>query len=112
MRHADQRGGTDLEDSGRVVVDSVDTGSILPEEEHAAEEQTPHQVRAGSKRLEGLPESETDGRLLVLMGLVNGSNFFGNIHIRSVQLADPAKVFHSLLALVVKEEPARRLAHP
>lgn len=104
--------GTDLENGGRVVVDGVDTGSVLPEEEHAAEEQTPHQVRTSGKGLKGLPETETDGRLLVLMGLIDGSNFFGDIDIGSLQLADPAEVLHGLAALVVKEKPARGLAHP
>lgn len=78
--HADQR-CTHREDSGRVVVDCVDTRSVLPEEEHASEEQSPHHVGASSESLEGLPESKTDSSLLVLVGLVNGSHFFGNVDI-------------------------------
>lgn len=111
MDHADRR-VTYTEDGGRVVVDGVDARSVLPEEEHASEEQSPHHVRAGSESLEGLPESNTDSRLLMLMGLVNGSDLFSDIDVGGLQLTDPAKVLHSLLAAVVKEKPARGLADP
>jgi hypothetical protein len=109
--HADQR-GTHLEDGGRIVVNGVDTGSILPEEEHAAEEQTPHDIGASGKGLEGFPETDADSRSLVLMGLVNGGNFFCDVHIICIQLANPAEVLHGLLALVVKEQPARGFPNP
>ena len=103
---------TYLEDSRRVVVDGVDTRTILPEEEHASQEQTPHQVRALSKCLEGLPEPNTHGGLLSFVGLVNSRNFFGDVDIGSGQLTDPAEILHSIAAALMEEQPPRRFPDP
>ena len=101
-----------FENCGRVVVDGVDTGSILPEEEHASQHQTVHNISAGGEGLEGLPEANTNGRLLVFKGLVDSGNLFGDVDVVGIQLADPAKVIHRLAATVLEEQPAGRFLDP
>ena len=101
-----------FEDSGRVVVNGVDTGSILPEEEHTSEHETVHHIAASSKSLEGLPETNTNGRSLVLQSLVNSGDLLGDVHVVGAQLADPAKVLHRLAATVLEEKPAGRFLDP
>lgn len=55
---------TDAGENGRgVVVNGVDTGAVLPEEQHAAQEQAPLQIGTGTKGLEGLPEAESNSGL-------------------------------------------------
>ena len=92
-----------LEDGGRVVVDGVDTGSVLPEEEHATQEQTVAEKRAVLESLEGLEEAHTNSSLLLLVSLVDSSNLLGDIDITGGQLADPAQVFHGLGTVLVEE---------
>lgn len=103
---------TYLEDGGGVVVDGIDTRTILPEEEHASQEQTVAEERAGAKSLEGLPESHTNGGPLFLDSSVNSGNFLGDVHVTGSQLTDPAKVVHGLRALVVQEQPSGGFPHP
>lgn len=100
------------EDGGRVVVDGIDARPILPEEQHASDEQPPLQIRSPAKRLEGLPETNTDGRLLLLVDLVDGGNLLGDVHVRGLQLANPAQVLHALTSAVLEKEPARGFANP
>lgn len=97
------------EDGRRVVVDGVDTRTVLPEEKHAADEETPLQLGAGAKGLEGLPEAEANGLLLHLIDVVDAGDLLLNVGVGGLQLADPAQVLDGLLALVVQEEPAGRL---
>lgn len=100
------------EDCGRVKVDGIDSRSILPEEQHASEEQSVLHVGSGGQCLKGLPQTDTDGRLLRLGGMVNSGHLLGDVDFRGIQLADPAKVLHSLAAAVLQEEPSRRLSDP
>ena len=79
-----------LEHRGTVVVDGVDTGAILPEEEHESQEQSPHHPGIRGGRLEWLPETSADLGLLFLQGLVNASDFLDNVDIAFGQLANPA----------------------
>lgn len=92
-----------LEDGRRVVVDGVDTGSVLPEEEHAAQEQTVAEKRTVLESLEGLEEAHADGGLLLLVSLVDSSNLLGDVDITGGQLADPAQVVHGLGTVLVEE---------
>lgn len=55
-----------LEDSGTVVIDRVDTGPVLPEEEHAAKEEAIHDLLIGAGSFERLPKSHANGRALLL----------------------------------------------
>lgn len=103
---------THSEDSRRVVVDSIDTRAVLPEEEHTSQEQTPHHVGALGQGLERIPEAETNNGLLGLVCLVNGSNFFRDVEIRRSKLADPAEVLHRLLSAAVEEEPTGGFPNP
>jgi len=103
---------TYLEDGGGVVVDGIDTRSVLPEEEHASQEQTVAEERPGAKSLEGLPESHTNGGPLFLDSIVNGGDLLSDIDVTRGQLTDPAKVVHGLRALVVQEQPSGGFPHP
>ena len=103
---------TNLEDSRRIVVYGIDARSILPEEQHASQEKTPQEEWALAGGLEGLPKTDTDRSLLRLMGLVNSSHLFSDVHVGGSQLTDPAQIFHSLRPAVVQEEPARGFPHP
>lgn len=99
-----------LEDSRGVVVDGVNAGAILPEEEHATQEQTPHDTLVATGRLEWLPEANTDGRALLLQGLINSIDLLNHVDIALGQLADPAKVFDGFLATTTGEQPTGGLA--
>ena len=79
-----------LEDSRAVVVDSVDAGAVLPEEQGASEEQAPHDFLVGTGSLERLPEADANATALLVQRLVNGTDFFNHIDIIFGQLADPA----------------------
>lgn len=103
---------TYLEDGGGVVVDGVDTRTVLPEEKHASQEQTVAEERPGAKSLEGLPEAHTNGGALFLDSSINSSNFLGDVHVTGSQLTDPAKVVHGLRTLVVQEQPSGGFPHP
>jgi hypothetical protein len=101
-----------LEDSRAVVVDCVNARSILPEEEHASEEEAVQDRLASGNGLEGLPETDSNCCGLLLQGLIDGGHLFGDIDVGFVELADPAEVGYRLGAAALKEEPARRLADP
>lgn len=103
-------GLTHLEDSRGVVVDGVNAGTVLPEEEHATEEQTPHDTLVATGRLEWLPEANPDGRALLLQGLVNSIDLLNHVDIALGQLADPAKVLDGFLATATGEQPTWGLA--
>jgi len=55
-----------FEDSWRVVVDGVNSGGILPEEEGAAEEETIGNFPVIDEGSKWLPESESNSSVLVL----------------------------------------------
>lgn len=99
-----------LENGRRIVVNSIDARAILPEEEHATQEQTPHNTLVGAGSLEWLPEANADGRALLLQGLVDGTNLLNHIDVILGQLTDPAKVLDSFLATTTTEQPTGRLA--
>lgn len=104
--------GTYLENGGGVVVDGIDTRSVLPEEKHTSQEQTVAEERPGAKSLEGLPESHANGGPLFLDSSVNSGNLLSDVHVTRGQLTDPAKVVHGLRALVVQEQPSGGFPHP
>lgn len=101
---------THLEDSRGVVVDGVNAGTVLPEEKHATQEQTPHDTLVATGRLEWLPEANTDGRPLLLQGLINSADLLHHVDIGLGQLADPAKVLDGFLATATGEQPTGGLA--
>lgn len=101
-----------FENRRRVVVDGVNAGTILPEEEHASQHETVHNISARGEGLEWLPETKTDRRLLVFKGLINSSDLLGDVNVVGIQLADPAEVLHRLTAMVLKEQPAGRFLDP
>lgn len=98
-----------FEDSWTVIVDGIDTRSVLPEEQRASEEQTPHDLLVGSSCLEGLPETNANTTPLFFQSLVNGTNLLNHIDIVLGQLADPAKILDCLLTATASKEPTRRL---
>lgn len=101
-----------LEDSGGVVVDGVDTGAVLPEEEHTTEEESPLNLVVTSDSLEGLPESKTDGGSLVFKSVVDESNLLDNVEVVDGKVTDPAKVLKTLLSSTFSDQPTRRLVKP
>lgn len=101
---------THLEDSRGVVVDGVNAGTVLPEEEHATQEQTPHDTLVVTSSLEWLPEANTDGRALLFQGLINSTDLLHHVDIALGQLADPAKVLDGFLATATGEQPTGGLA--
>lgn len=96
-----------FEDSRAVIVDGIDTRSILPEEQGAAEEQTPLDLIVGSGSLERLPETNADSTALLLQSLVNGTNLLNHIDIVLGKLANPTEVLDGLFAATASEEPTR-----
>lgn len=114
MQYCGPRGSPSYrsENSRRIVVDGIDTGAVLPEKEHAAQEQTPHNVLASAEGLEGLPESKTDGGLLIFKSLVDGCYLLRDVNVVGIQLADPAEVLHRLAATILEEKPARGFLDP
>ncbi|KAI6764070.1 hypothetical protein HG530_007859 [Fusarium avenaceum] len=60
---------------GAVIVDGVDTRTILPEEHHTAKEEAPLDVSA-LERTEWLPETSTDFSVVAVKLLVHVANFF------------------------------------
>ena len=87
-------GGTDdtdrLEDGGRVIVDGIDTGGVLPEEERATEEEAPHCLLVTEDRLEWRREIEAHRNSLVLKGRFDSLNFLLHVDVILIQLAHPA----------------------
>lgn len=65
-----------------------------------------------AESLDGLPEPNTDGTLLRLVGLVDSCDLFCDVEVGGRQLTDPAKVVHSFLAAVMEEQPTRRFPDP
>lgn len=98
-----------LEHGRAVVVDGVDAGPVLPEEEHATEEQPVQDTLVRPGFLERPPEAKPDRGALVLQGLVNGPDLLNHVDMVGGDLADPAEVLDGLLAAATQEQPARRL---
>lgn len=96
-----------FEDSRAVIVDGIDARSVLPEEQRASEEQTPHDLLVGSSRLEWFPETNANTTALFLQSLINGTNLLNHIDMVLGQLADPAKILDCLLAATASKEPTR-----
>lgn len=99
-----------LEDGGGVVVDGVDPGGVLPEEEHESQEETVLDLTIPSEHAEGLPEAQSDGGALLLDGGVDGGHFFKHVDVVVGDLADPLEVVERQFALALGHEPSRRLA--
>jgi hypothetical protein len=95
-----------------IVVDSVNSGSILPHEQHASKEQAPHDLAVPSGGLEGLPETFTNRSGLLLKNQVKRSDFFNDVKVVGGQIANPAKILDGLLAAVLGHEPAGALPDP
>lgn len=89
-----------LEDGGRVVVDGVDTRSVLPQEEHGAEEETPPNLGL-AEGLERLPETDTVASAELLNGGLDGGDFLNNVQIGALEVPDPAEVLQSLFTLTL-----------
>lgn len=117
-----------LEDGGGIVVlrdllafscenwknatyDSVDAGAVLPEEQHAAKEQTVLDL-ALLDCLEGSPETGTNDRTVVFNLSIDSSDLFDHVRVRSIEVTNPAQVLDSLIAVTARELPTRRLPQP
>ena len=100
-----------LEDGGRVVVDGVDTGAVLPEEEHTTEEETVLDL-ALLDSLEGSPEARADNHAVVLDLSIDGSNLLNHVGVGRIEVTDPAQILDGLLAVTASELPARRFPQP
>ena len=96
-----------LEHGRAVVVDGVDAGPVLPEEEHATEEQPVQDTLVRPGFLERPPEAKPDRGALVLQGLVNGPDLLNHVDMVGGDLADPAEVADGLLTPTTQEQPAR-----
>ena len=70
-----------LEYRGRIIIDGVDTRSVLPEEEHSSKEESPLDVFIAGEELERLPEPLATSSFLTLDVLIHGVYFFLNINI-------------------------------
>lgn len=96
-----------LENGGRIVIDGVDPGRVLPEEERTAQEETVSNSTVLDKGFERLPEAEADCALLMFEGRVNGGYFFEHVDVIRMKLSQPAQVLQSLGTLVSGHEPPR-----
>jgi hypothetical protein len=94
-----------LEDSGRIVIDGVNSRSILPEKQRASEEESPLNVSILGKDLEWLPESKASSSDLSLEIRVNGVKFLLDIYVIFIELANPAEVFDGFFSLSLGHEP-------
>lgn len=96
----------------RVVVDSVDSGAVLPHKHDGTEEKTPLDLTIPRGCPEGLPEALTDGSGLLFENEFERGNFFDHVEVVGGQLANPAKVLKGCFAAVLGQEPARALFDP
>lgn len=76
-----------LEHGGRIVVDRVDAGAVLPQEEGTTEEEAVEHAAVVENGLEGLPETKTDGSGLPLNGVVDSSDLFLHVDVVCVEFA-------------------------
>lgn len=100
-----------LENCRAVVVDGVDTGSVLPEEKHASQEETVKHfaLLESSKRL---PETSADLPVVALEILVDVVDLLDDVQVIDVEVSHPAEVSHGLFPSALGEEPSRRLLDP
>lgn len=97
-----------LEDRGRVVVDGVDSGGVLPEEESAAEEESVENLLVADEGSEWVAEAETDSRALKFECRVNLGNFFDEVDVVSGDVAEVLKVLDGFFSSPLAEEPTWR----
>lgn len=93
--------------AGWTYVDCIDTGSILPKEETAAEQETVENTAIVDNKLEGLPEAQAHGGCLLINGVVDRGDLFLHIDMVLGKLPQPAKVLDGLLTLAALEQPTR-----
>jgi hypothetical protein len=99
-------GDTDrFEDRGRIVVDGVDSGCVLPEKERAAKEEAIANFAVVGEGFERLPESKSNSGLLVLKSSIDSGNFFEHVHVILVKLSDPAQILESEGTFATGHEP-------
>lgn len=98
-----------LEHRGAIVVDGIDATAVLPEEEHASQEEAIHDFFVGSGGLERLPEAKANGGALLLQGLVDRADLLDHVYVIRRQLADPAEILNGIFPTSAREQPARRL---
>ena len=89
-----------------VVVDGVDSGSVLPEEQRSSEEESPLNMSVGCKKPEWLPEAHAATCHLALNISINGIHFFFDIDIIFVKFSDPTEVLDCLLSSPLRHEPS------
>lgn len=97
-----------FEDCGGVVVDGVDAGRILPEEEGTAKKESVADFAIVHECSEWLPESKTDGCMLMFECGIDCRDFFEHIDVVGVKFSDPAEVLEGFGALTTAHEPAWR----
>lgn len=97
-----------LEDSRAVVVDSVDTRAVLPQEQHRTEEETVEDTLVGPGGLERLPEAEADLDPLLLERLLDHADFLHHVDMVGGEVADPRECLNTPVPVALEEEPSRR----
>lgn len=100
-----------LENSWGVIVDGVDSGCVLPEEERATEGETIHDFAVVGESFEWLPETKSDGGMLFFESGIDAGYFFEHVNIVLRELSDPAKVFESGGPITAAHKPSRRFSN-
>lgn len=100
-----------LEDGGTVVVDGVDTRAVLPEEEHASEEESPEDLGL-PQSAKWLPETSTNLRAVPLDLCITVRNLLDHVDVISREFSDPLQVTERLLTAALGEKPSGRLLNP
>jgi hypothetical protein len=101
---------THLENGRRVVVDGVDTGTVLPHEEGGGDEHAAEKEALSEELAEGGEESSADGGAVVLDLHVDLVDLVDDVGVLGVEATDEAKVLDRFVATVAGNEPTRRLA--
>ena len=86
---------------GAVIVDSVNSGEVLQDEQRMAKEESPSGLRVLESLLDRLEEAPRE----IVDLLLHHGNFFDNVCIVDVQVSDPAKVRDRFVDPAFCEEP-------
>lgn len=85
-----------LKNRRTVVVDGVDTRSVLPHEEETTEQESPLNLAVTTDSLERLPEALSNGCSLLFEGGIKHSDFLDDVDVLNGEVTDVAKVLQSL----------------
>jgi len=97
------------EESRRVVVDGVDTSTVLPHEERSSDEHSTEEESFSEDLTERCPESRSDGGTVVLDLNVDLVDLVDEIGFLRGKVSNEAKVLDGLISTVSGDQPTRGL---